>query len=342
MAIRILLVAAVLCLLSAPAAADVDLTVSDVNVQWAGGSVILTAEVELGASGAHDGFLVDVGFELDGTFAGSVQIDYGSIPGSGGDPLWCENSTPPDCGGYCPPITVNGDVVTAYSCTDWISMPGSCDCIYLVVSPPTEPIPYNDEIQASATVDYYGTVAESDETNNTMTVAIEPQPVIDLSVEDAYLTWNGNFFTINAQVSAHVVGEYSGFVSDVTFYVDGEFVGSVVYDGGQFGPNTPDPCELSSPACDGYCKPAYINGQLTSGSCNSALWFQGGSGCGCIYLIVKSSDEMELTAQSDGMIYVDHGATVAEGDETNNEMYLQISGTAVEPASWTTIKALYR
>jgi len=334
-------VSALVWLLAVPAAADVDLTVTDVQVHWAGGAVIIEAEVELAASGGHDGFIVDVGFELDGVFAGSVQLDYGAIPGSGGDPLWCENSSPPNCGGYCPPIVVNGDVVTAYACTEWLSLPG-CNCIYLVATPPSDAVAYNDEVEASATVDYYDTVDESDEGNNTMTVAIEPQPAIDLSVEDAYLTWNGNSFTINAEVSAHVVGEHSGFVSDVTFYVDGEFAGSVVYDGGQFGPNTPTPCELSYPDCDGYCKPAYINGQLTSGSCTTAFWYQSSDGCGCIYLIVKPSNEMEFSSQNGADIYVDDGNAVAEGDETNNHMYCEISGSPVEAHSWSTIKALYR
>ncbi|MFH1689545.1 MAG: hypothetical protein ABIE42_04825 [Candidatus Eisenbacteria bacterium] len=328
--------AACLFVLPAPAFGGIDFEVTDVHVVWGGPYIYMEAEVTVAASGHHDGYIIDVGYEVDGSLVGTVQVDLGEINHTGVPSPRCVDSSSP-CDGYCPPIVVDGQVVTAYMCSDWLDDPNCC-CIYLIMIAPGDPVTYNGQSSASATVDYHDTVQETSETNNTMTVALE-QPNIDFRVADCSVTWQGNEFTVEAEIEVSAQGEHSGFVTDVGFYFDGSYYGSVVFDADAFGPNPSIKCEDTYPACDGLCAPTIINGQLVNGSCSS--WFFEDK-CGCIYLVAKSPGPIQHTGQENCTIKVDDGNNVAEGNEENNVYQCAVAGTPAESATWGTIKALYR
>lgn len=325
-----------LALLPAVASGGIDFEVTDVHVVWGGPYIYMEAEITVAASGYHDGYIVDVGYEVDGSLVGVVQVDLGEIDHVGVPNPRCVDSSSP-CDGYCPPIVVDGQVVTAYACMDWLSDPDCC-CVYLVMSAPSDPVEYSGQSTATASVDYYDSVDETSETNNSMTVTLV-QPNIDFSVADCYVTWDGNEFTVEAEIEVSVQGEHSGFYTDVGFYFDGAYHGSVVFDAEAFGPNPSIRCEDTYPACDGFCAPTVINGELVNGSCSS--WFLGDECC-CVYLVAKSPGPVQHTGEEDCMIYVDESASVAEADEENNIYHCAIAGTPTESATWGTIKALYR
>jgi hypothetical protein len=324
--------------LACPAAAfgGIDFEVTDVHVVWGGPYICVQAELNVAASGQHDGYVIDVGYEVGGSFVGTVQVDLGEINHTGVPSPRCVDSTSP-CDGYCPPITVDGEVVTAYMCTDWLGDPDCC-CVYLVMSAPSDPVAYSGQTTATATVDYYNTVEETNETNNSMMVVVD-QPNIDLAVTDCAVTWEGTEFTVEVELEAGVQGEHSGFVTDVGFYFDGEFYGSVVYDAGAFGPNPAVKCEDTYPACDGLCAPTMINNELVNGSCSS--WFLD-DGCCCVYLVVKSPGPVQHTGQESCTIQVDDSDSVAEANEANNTYQCLIAVTPAERSTWAIIKALYR
>jgi hypothetical protein len=325
-----------MCTTAVTARAGIDLEVTDVHVVWGGPHVYLQAEVTVAASGYHDGYLVDVGYELDGVLVGTAQFDLGQIDHSGGPAPRCVDSVSP-CDGWCPPVVIDGQVVTAYACWDWPSDTDCC-CIYLVMTTPSEPLQYNGETTATATIDYSNTVAETDETNNSMSVALE-RPGIDFSVTGCGVSWTMDGFVIEAEISTHVQGEHSGFVTDVGFYVDGVFHSSVVFDGGPFGPNPDIKCEDTYPACDGLCAPAIINDQIVSGSCGSWLYTDS---CSCVYLVLKNPGPIAYNDQVSCTIVADDGGNVAEANEENNSYECMIAGSPVEGTTWSTIKSLYR
>ena len=327
---------ACLFVMPAPASGGIDFEVTDVHVVWGGPYICVQAEVTIAASGEHDGYLFDVAYEVDGSLVGTVQVDLGEINYTGVPSPWCVDSSSP-CDGYCPPIIVDGEVVTTSACVDWLSDPDCC-CVYLVMSNPSGPVAYNGQSTATATVDCYSTVDETDETNNTLTVSLE-QPNIDFTVADCSVSWQGNEFTVEAEIEVSVHGDHDGFLTDVGFYFDGAFYGSVVFDAGAFGPNPSIKCEDTYPACDGLCAPTIINGQLTSGSCSS--WFLDDDCC-CVYLVAKCPGPVQHSGQENCTIVVDDGDNVAEANEDNNVYQCAIAGTPAESATWGIIKALYR
>lgn len=337
---KVLAILAVGCLVLLPslASADVDLSISDVNVVWVGGGYFrIEAEITYSANAYHDGIVTDVTFEVDGSVVGSVTVDFAAFDPSGVDPR-CTEDTPP-CEGLCPPLYYNGQWYTTYMCSDWFSQP-NCSCIYLIYSPPSDPVQYNGENDACATIDQSDQVAESDETNNTMCAQIGQEPNIDFEPTSCDVSWDGNEFTIEVEIQASVHGDHAGFYTDVGFYFDGSYHSSVVFDAQAFGPNPSIKCEDTYPDCDGLCQPTIINGQVVNGSCSS--WFVGGDKCACIYLVAKSPGPIQHTSQNTCEIYVDESNGVAEADETNNTLYCEIGPSAFEPMSWSTIKALYR
>ena len=296
----------------------------------------MQAELTVAASGQHDGYIIDVAYEVDGSLVGTVQVDLGEINHTGVPSPRCVDSSSP-CDGYCPPIVVDGQVVTAYACVDWLNDPDCC-CVYLIMSAPSDPVAYSGQSTASATVDYYDTVDETNEANNTMTVALE-QPNIDFRAAGCSVTWQGNEFTVEAEIEVSAQGEHAGFVTDVGFYFDGAYYGSVVFDAGAFGPNPPVKCEDTHPACNGFCAPTLINGQLVNGICSS--WFYEDKCC-CVYVVFKSPGPIEHTGQENCTIVVDDGDNVVEANEDNNVYQCLVAGTPAKSATWSTIKALYR
>ena len=328
-------------LLVAPlgATADVDLEVTDVTVTWVGGGYFqIEAEITFAANAYHDGFVTDVEFEVDGQVQTGVTLEFGPYDPSGAVDPRCDADLPP-CEGWCPPILYNGELITTYICTDWFSQPDNCSCIYLVTSPPCQEITYEGQIECGATVDPHNQVAESDETNNTMYAQIGQEPNIDFEPTHCNVSWDGSEFTVEVEIRTSVQAEHAGFVTDVGFYFDGTYHGSVVFDADAFGPNPSIKCENSFPDCDGLCAPTLINDELVSGTCTDWL---AGEECCCMYLIWKSPGPIEYTDQNMCAIHVDDADAVAEADETNNVLYCEVSGTPVETRSWGVIKSLYR
>jgi len=118
-------------------------------VVWGGPHVYIQAEVTVAASGYHDGYMVDVGYELDGALVGTVQFDLGQIDHTGVPSPRCVDSASP-CDGWCPPVMIDGQMVTAYACWDWPADTDCC-CVYLVATLPSDPVQYSGETTATAT-----------------------------------------------------------------------------------------------------------------------------------------------------------------------------------------------
>ncbi len=316
----------------APAVAcgSVDLAITNVEIEWAGAQYFVHAEVTLQGTGDTGTVTTQVNYYADGAPTGSEPYSAEMTTA-----VSCEGSYP-DCDGNCPAIIIDYQLVPG-SCSNWVD-PGSCACVYVTVSLDPGPIMYGGESSCTVVIDEEEQIEETDEMNNSMTVPLTP-PNIDLSIEHMDIVWDGGDFVIEAMVKASVQGEHDGFVSDVTFYVDGAFVGSIVYDAEHFGPNPSIKCEDTYPACNGLCKPTIINGNLISGNCTD--WFFENK-CSCIYLVLKCSDPQPYSGQMIAHGVVDDTQSVEEADETNNDMYAEISGTPAEPLSWTLIKALYK
>jgi hypothetical protein len=151
--------------LPAMVSADVDLHLVSVNVSYDGNDLHISAEVGASYHGSHGPFATDVRFYLDTDRVFTDPFDGPDYPIE-----TCEDSAPA-CDGICVPMIING-TVTSGSCVNWL-YPNGCSCIYLVLS--NEGVqPYGGQATCTAVVDEDNNVQEADETNNSMTVDLQP------------------------------------------------------------------------------------------------------------------------------------------------------------------------
>jgi hypothetical protein len=130
------------------------------------------AEVELASLGDFAPFVTEIAFFLDETLVGAVPYDVSPTLAHP-----CVALGPP-CDGpgrVCWPDTINGQIIEG-SCASWM-VSGDCACIYLIwkggiygpVPPPST---------CTATADPYNDVGELDETNNSMTIVMQPSAIL--------------------------------------------------------------------------------------------------------------------------------------------------------------------
>jgi hypothetical protein len=113
--------------------------------------VVQVASVEAG-----DPFLTEIRFFLDGSVAGSAPFLVEVRP-----PSTCLASVPPNCGGSCPSIVIDGDTVAGIC----VLYEEDCYCIYLQ-SFNVSPVPMQEGAQLTGIVDPDNVVEETDENNN--------------------------------------------------------------------------------------------------------------------------------------------------------------------------------
>ena len=156
-----------------------DLAMTDFTAAWDGTTLTLSAQVTVSTHGSFETIDTEVAFYLDSVHIGSVPLLVEpDLIGS------CHQDTPPDCGGYCEAIYIDGVRCEPAGCAGltWPVTGPQCCCLYVI--PAKQYLtPYHGESMASGTVDPMGVHAEGDETNNTMSVSLEP-------IVDEARTWS--------------------------------------------------------------------------------------------------------------------------------------------------------
>jgi hypothetical protein len=176
---------------------------------------------------------------------------------------------------------------------------------------------------------------------------LSQEPVLDLGITDLqYTCVPGGGVLLEALVGLATVGPTDAIYTDVQFYLDGEPVGSVVYDA---APVTSAGCGGTPPDCSGLCTPTTINGQVIIPDCLPwHMWhYMDPDGpemdiCSCNYLIIKADLEESGSTGMTATACIDGAGLISEMDETNNCMTISIGPSAVNNSTWGMMKALYR
>jgi hypothetical protein len=142
-----------------------DLSINNINFVCLGGdSALLEAEVKLTTTDAIGSIYTTVGFSIDDADVGSAIYDVVDTP------AWmCHSSVPPDCDGSCEMTEINGTWTTGVC----VQLVDKCACMYLIWKPTFAATP-SDFSTVTATIDPDDTIAETDENNNSMTIATGP------------------------------------------------------------------------------------------------------------------------------------------------------------------------
>lgn len=150
---------------------DVDLMVTGVQASLVGNDLLVAAEVTVLDQGYPAPISTTVRYFLDGQPAGSGPFTMlTSLPGT------CGMFSPPNCDyGYCEDKDTNGQP-TAAACIQMINYDTSmigCGCVYVYLQP-SHPVTYHDEMICAVVIDEEDIVAEADESNNTLSISLEP------------------------------------------------------------------------------------------------------------------------------------------------------------------------
>jgi len=175
-------------------------------------------------------------------------------------------------------------------------------------------------------------------------VAFSQQPSVDLAITDiAYTCLPGDSALIEAEVQLATIDTTDAIVTEVQFAIDGNIVGTVVYDAEG---KLPDPCELLTPPCNTaahVCSPIIINGQVVQPDCWELIILDPPADvCSCVYLVIKAAVVLVPGEPTLCTATVDPNNQVAEFDEDNNSMTVAVGPSLRESTVWGTIKALYK
>lgn len=175
-------------------------------------------------------------------------------------------------------------------------------------------------------------------------VGFSQEPALDLAVTDIIYDCDGDTAYVSAEIQLAKRDSIDTIITEVNFYRDGEFIGSVPYD---VELKVQDPCEVLPPPCNtvGHiCLPTVINGHIVTPSCWELILFDPPiSICVCVSLIIKGP--IAVAAYAEPVTYnatVDESESVDEWDEANNDMTIVVGPSSISGSRWGLIKSLYR
>jgi hypothetical protein len=166
--VSLLMLASLLLMVAAAAAqTGVDLSVASIGVDVSGDEFRIMPQIQLSAIEHYDPVPIEIEIRLDGTLSELLSSTAQFIQ----ENHTCYNYNWPDCGsGQC--LDLYAFLNNYYGgCHDWQLF--RCACNW-VVEPVAQWVPYAGQLQCTVIVDPYFTVQEMDESNNEMTINLQP------------------------------------------------------------------------------------------------------------------------------------------------------------------------
>ena len=165
------------------------------------------------------------------------------------------------------------------------------------------------------------------------------QPSLDLSVKCCEIGFSADNWRLNATISLTAIEPQAPHDLTVRLMVDGEFLESCTTTL-SYNPASVFCYDCEGPDCTGNSCPRLtgFNCEGVEGVCNYAAF----GGCGCTWNLSLCSCWMLISDQESAVIILDPDDEIAELDETNNMLTVDLTPVSAVHEAWSSIKALYR
>ena len=147
-------------------------------------------------------------------------------------------------------------------------------------------------------------------------------------------------FRLIPQIQIESTGDDADFPLEIGIEFDGTLAHTMV-DIVEYVVATHTCYQYLPPDCgSGDCLTIYGFFYYVDGVCSRSL--AAPNFCACVWILYPESPWFVAAGQMNCTVIVDPNDLIEEIDETNNSMTMELGPVAADPATWSTVKALYR